>query len=302
MRLAMPRLSFEWMDAIGGRRLLLYGFYFLLLFGIFFLHNFPHEVVVKRAIRELNRGELVASVARARFAWLNGYELSGVALSRRASDPDDPPILESTSLYVRPGLDGLLQGRLSSIIVDGAFYGGEIDGRWSLVDGMTRATLQLHGLQLGRYPYLRTLLDEGSVSGRLSGAMSMEGRGDLDNARAAGELEIQSGGISGAKIKGFGVPDISFERISLKFARQGTRLEIQDFRADGPQIKANGEGQIVLREPVSASVLNLRVTVMPGTDAPDDVKALLSLIPRPKNARLDAPLTITGTLDRPRLR
>jgi hypothetical protein len=46
----------------------------------------------------------------------------------------------------------------------------------------------------------------------------------------------------------------------------------------------------------------MRVTVVPGNDATDDIKTLLSLIPRPKNARLDAPITITGTLRQPRLR
>jgi type II secretion system protein N len=302
LSLGMPRLSLDWIDGLGGRRILLYGFYFLLLFGIFFIHNFPHDVVVKRAIRELNRGSLLPGVARARFAWFRGYELSGVTLSLRSSAPDDPPILESSSLYVRPGLDGLLRGKLSSIAVQGAFYGGEVDGNWSMADGTNRATIQLHDLQIGRYPYVRALFDEGSLSGRLSGLASIEGRGGIENARAAGELSIREGGLTGVKINGLGIPDLTFGEISFKFVRQGTRLDIQEFRADGDQIKASGEGQIVLREPPLDSVLNLRVTVMPGAQASEEVKTLLSLVPRPKNARLDAPLTVTGTLRQPRLR
>jgi type II secretion system protein N len=196
----------------------------------------------------------------------------------------------------------LLQGKLSSILVNAALYGGQMDGSLSMADGMTRATLQLDDLQLGRYPYLRDLLDEGSMSGKLSGTASMEGRGDLENARAAGEFDIKDAGLTGAKINGLGVPDLAFNEVTFKFARQGTRLDIQEFRADGDQIKASGDGQVVLREPVADSVLNMRVTVVPGNDATDDIKTLLSLIPRPKNARLDAPITITGTLRQPRLR
>jgi type II secretion system protein N len=195
-----------------------------------------------------------------------------------------------------------LRGRLSPILVQADLYGGEMDGSFSLADGMTRANVQLHDLQIGRYPYLQTLLDEGTLTGKLSGAASMEGRGDLDNARAVGEFDIRDAGLSGAKFNGLGVPDLGFKQISLKFARQGTRLEIQEFRADGDQIKASGDGQIVLREPLGDSVLNLRMTVMPGNDASDEVKTLLSLVPRPKNARLDSPITITGTLRQPRLR
>jgi type II secretion system protein N len=298
----MPRFSFDWFDGFGGRRFFLYAFYFLLLFGIFLMHNFPHDVVVKRAIRELNQGSLVAGVSRARFAWFKGYELSGVTLAQRDDAPDDPPLFESSSLYVRPGLDGLLQGRLSSILVAATLYGGQMDGSLAMADGLTRATVQLDGLQLSRYPYVRTLLDEGSLSGRLSGTASMEGRGDLENARAVGEFEIRDASLTGAKINGLGVPDLGFQMIAFKFARQGTRLEVQEFRADGDQIKASGDGQIVLREPFGDSVLNLRVTMMPGSSASEDIRTLLSLIPRPKNARLDAPLAITGTLRQPRLR
>jgi type II secretion system protein N len=140
------------------------------------------------------------------------------------------------------------------------------------------------------------------MSGQLSGAASIEGRGDLENARAAGEFDIKDAGLTGAKINGLGVPDLTFNEITFKFARQGTRLEIQEFRADGDQVKASGDGQVVLREPLADSVLNLRLTVVPGNNASDDIKTLLSLIPRPKNARLDAPLTITGTLRQPRMR
>jgi type II secretion system protein N len=140
------------------------------------------------------------------------------------------------------------------------------------------------------------------MSGQLSGAASMEGRGNLENARAVGEFDIKDAGLTGAKISGLGVPDIVFKEVAFKFARQGTKLDIQEFRADGDQIKATGDGQVVLREPLADSVLNMRLTVVPGNNASDDVKTLLSLIPRPKNARLDAPLTITGTLRQPRLR
>jgi type II secretion system protein N len=302
MRLGLPRLSLDWFDGVGARRVVLYGGYFLLLFAIFLILNFPHEAVVRRALREFNRGPLVAGVERARFAWLNGYELSGVTLSQQSQGADAPPILESASLYVRPALDGLLQGKLSSLAVDADLYGGELQGSLSMAGGMTRARIQLAGVQLGRYAYLRTLVQEGVVSGRLSGIATLEGRGDLQNGRAAGEFDLRDGGVSGAKVMGFGIPDLTFTQISLKFARQGSRLEVQEFRADGDQIKASGEGQVVLREPLEDSVLNLRLTVLPGADAPEDVKTLLSLIPRPKNARLDAPLNITGTLSRPRIR
>lgn len=302
LRLTIPRPSFDWFEGIDGRRILLYTLYTFVLFAIFLVANFPHDVVVKRALRELDRGAIVPSVERARFAWFNGYELQGVKLVARPRDPSTPPLLESPSLYVRPGLDGLMRGRLSSLYLSGSLYGGEADAQWSYEGGMNRATLKLDDVQLGRYLYLRSLLDEGQLAGRLSGVLSAEGRGAIGNGRAAGELSIEQGAITGAKIKGFGVPDLHFERVSLKFALQSSRLEVQELRADGDEVKLSGEGQIVLRQPLDDSVLNLRLNVDPGPNSPDAVRGLIGLIPRPKNARLDAPITVTGTLKHPRFR
>jgi type II secretion system protein N len=298
----LPRPSLDWLDGIGTPRLALYALFFLIMFVYFLAMNFPHHVIVNRALQEMNRGPIVTGVRWVSFGWLTGYELGGVTVRQRAWGPDEPPLVESASLRVRPGFDGLVRGRLWPLLVHADLYGGEVDGSLSMTDGMTRATVELDGVQLGRYPYLRELLEEGSLSGQLSGAASMEGRGTLDDARAVGEFDIADAGMTGAKFNGLNVPDLDFKQISFKFARQGTRLEIQEFRADGDQIKASGDGQIVLREPLGDSVLNMRLTVMPGNGASDDIKTLLSLIPRPKNARLDAPLTISGTLRQPRLR
>ena len=41
--------------------------------------------------------------------------------------PDLPPLLESSSLYLRPGYDGLIRGQLSSVMAHGLMYGGAVD-------------------------------------------------------------------------------------------------------------------------------------------------------------------------------
>ncbi len=223
-------------------------------------------------------------------------------LKQRGSGPDRPPILESSSLYVRPGLDGLLRGQLSSVHVSGVLYNGALDARWTTSDGTMRATVELRDVQLERYRFLTNLFEEGQVGGKLSGTVTVETRrNDWRSSRAAGELELQRAGLTALKVKGFGVPDVHFATASVKFALQNNRLDIQELRAEG-DAKLSGEGQIALRNPLQDSVLNLRVSLVAGADSPDAVKGLLQLIPRAQGARPDAPVAISGTLRNPRFR
>lgn len=304
LRVSLPRPSFlfDWLDILGGRRFLFYTLYTVILFAVFLVVNFPHDAVVQRALRAADLGPVAVGVGGARFAWYKGYELRGVQLRQRGSGPDRPPILESASLYVRPGLDGLLRGRLSSVYVSGALYNGALDARWTMNDGTMRATLDLRDVQLERYRFLTSLFEEGQVGGKLSGTVTAESRrNDWRSGRAAGELELQRAGTTALKVKGFGVPDLHFATASVKFALQNNRLDIQELRAEG-DAKLSGEGQIALRTPVQDSVLNLRVSIVAGAESPDAVKGLLQLIPRAQGARPDAPVAISGTLRNPRFR
>jgi type II secretion system protein N len=299
----MPRLSFDWLEGFGGRRFFLYALYTLVVFAIFLIVNFPHDVLVQRILREIDLGSVALSVADARFAWHRGYELQRLQLTEKGAPPDTPPLLQSSSVFVRPGMDGLLRGEVSSAFLDSSLYGGNLHAAWSTQDGMNRVTVQLEGLQVHRYEHLTRLLEKGQVDGVLSGAVTLESRSaDVSNGRAAGKLEIARAALTEASVNGFGLPNLHFDGIVLEFTLQSNRLEIQDFHADGEELKLAGEGQVVLRQPVGGSVLNLRASIVPGPNSPDAIRGILDLIPRPKGGRPDAPIVVSGTIDRPRFR
>jgi type II secretion system protein N len=303
VRVAMPRLSFDWLEGFGGRRFFLYALYTFVVFAIFLVVNFPHDVLVQRLLRQVDLGSVALSVADAHFAWHRGYELRRLQLSEKDAPPDTPPFLQSSSVFVRPGFDGLLRGEVSSAYLDSSLYGGDLHAGWSTQDGMNRVTLQLDGLQLHRYEYLTRLLQKGQIDGLLSGAVTIESRNaDVSSGRAAGKIEISRAALLQATVNEFGLPDLHFDDIVLEFTLQNNRLEIQDFHADGEELKLAGEGQVVLRQPAGGSVLNLRVSIVPGPNIPDAIRGLLDLIPRPKGSRPDAPLVVSGTIDRPRFR
>ena len=234
-RLSIPRLSFDWLEGFGGRRFFLYALFTGLLFVIFAIVNFPYRAVVERALSELDLQPFRLEVAATRFAWFKGVELRGVQLTE--PERSGWPLLESSQLYLRPGLGGLLRGSLSSVNANGTLYGGAIDVRWVGGEGMTRTALEFRGLQLARYRPLTSLLETGQVTGVLSGAATVEEpSGNPRAARAAGDLNLQGGGVLGAAVAGFAVPDLHFDTITLEFALQGGPLRDRGFR--GPWRRA----------------------------------------------------------------
>jgi type II secretion system protein N len=256
---------------------------------------------VQRLLRSVDLPGMRLDVGDARFAWWRGFELQRVQLG--PSDPAEPAYLEASSVFVRPGLDGLFSGRPRSLTISGPLYGGDVDLQLNLGD-MNRATLTLDAVQLQRYPLLAAVLEGGQLAGLLSGAMTVEARGaKTDELRAAGEFDLSGANLTDAKRSGIPIPTLHFDTATMKFSVQGTRFEIQEFEADGPELKVSLSGQIALREPLSDSVLNLKLTALPGPEATDQIKTGLSFLPPPaKGAKPDAPHTVSGTLAKPRLR
>jgi type II secretion system protein N len=304
LRLPSFRPSFDWLEGFGGRRTLLYALWTFVLFLICLLANFPHHALVQRVLKSVNlSGQgMRLDVGDTRFAWWRGYELQRVKLA--PADPNGLPFLEAASIFVRPGFDGLMRGQINSVHVVSLMYGGQLDGDFSTVDGLRRAMVTIDGVQLQRYPLASSFLDEGVVAGLLSGVISVENRGgDANDTRAAGELGVDKGSITDAKFNFFPLPPLHFDKTTLKFSAQGGRIDVQEFEANGPELKLSISGQIALREPVSDSVLNLKLSAAPGPNSPEEVKNLLGLLPPlPKGGKPDAPRMISGTLARPRFR
>jgi type II secretion system protein N len=300
--LRVPRLATDWVPALPGRGALLYGVYTIVLFALFLVGQFPYDVLFRRALSSVDLQPLALDYETSRFAWFRGYEFRGINLGL-GNDRSIPPFFEASSIYLRPGLSGLVRGRVDSVFVNASLYGGDADGSWATDNGLQRVTLQLSDLQIARYRLLSNLLEEGTVGGHLSGAISAEmRRANMREGQVAGELEIADGQMSGVKISGFIMPELNFDTIAAKFAFNGGQLELEEFHADGRELRASGSGQITVRAPLGESVLNLKVLLQPGPEPTDAVKGLLALVPKPKNAKPDTPMTVVGTLAHPRVR
>jgi type II secretion system protein N len=300
LTLPMPRLSFEWLGVLGNRRMWLYIGYTTLLFLVFLVATFPHEVLVRRVMSMAGSGPRALQFNGARFAWHKGFEISGVKFP--GIGDGDTPLLELSHVWVRPLFSALVRGNPYALNLDADLYGGGATAQIDLSNGRFVGTVQLEAIDLGRFRTLTALLQEGQLGGHLSGQLDFEGRtASLESAQASGELVLDRAAIADAKINGITVPDLSLSQTRTKFSIRSSRLEIQEFVANG-DVSIQGSGQIVLRTPLQDSALNLRATILPTPSTPDAVRALIGLIPRPSGSKPDAPMTITGTLMQPRVR
>lgn len=300
-RLPLPRVSLEWLSTASDRRTVLYAGYTAALFILFLFVTFPHELVVRRALRAVNHGAVSVDFNSVNFAWLNGYEINNLRVV--AADTDgQPPYFECPHVWVRPTLSALLRGTSRDLLLAADAYGGMAHGEIITETGALIASVKWKDLNLGRYRPLTALFDEGQLTGRVSGFVSFEGRGsNLAVGQSTGEFTVDGAALTGAKVSGFTVPDLKLRQTKGKFAIREGRLEIQEFQATG-DVDLQATGNVLLREPPQESVLNLRVTLQQSLATPDAVKTLIALIPRPPGSKPDAPITITGTLERPHVR
>lgn len=288
-RFSFGRPSFDWLPS-PGRSFLLYAAYTLVLFLVFLIVNFPHHTLVQRALQSFDDGPFKLTVQGARFAWWRGYELQGVRLLPTHPGGNSPPFLESRSIYVRPGLGGLLRGEITSLWVESSLYDGVVDAGWTNGNGEERITVRFDSVELGRHPAVSALLEEGELSGRLSGVLTVEPRGrSITGSEAAGDIRLSGAHLSGARIRGMTVPDLSACSGDAKLSLKSGRLDVQALDLVCQELKLNLAGQVMLQDDPARSVLNLRIDPEPGLAATEQSKMLVQLIPR----------TVTGTLARP---
>ena len=299
LRLPRPRLSFEWIGALGGRTTLLYVGYTLALFLVFLLLTFPHELLVRRALSGVNRGPVEVDF-KSLSVGLNGYDIAGARVGPAVDD--QPPYVECSRLWVRPSLEALLRGNPYDFLVSADLYGGKARGEVNVAAGGLAGSVQWRDVDIGRYRTVTSLLDEGQLTGKLSGQFSFETRANNVSAgQGNGEISIDGASITAAKVNGLTVPDVKLRQTRAKFQVRTGHIEVQEFQTAG-DINAQGSGQITVRDPLQDSVLNLRVTVVTGLETPDAIKTLVAMIPRQPGAKPDAPISITGTLASPRVR
>lgn len=283
-----------------GNSTFLYVFYTAVLFLVFVVVTFPYDVII-RNFTAANDSPVVVDFDDARFAWHRGIALDGFRMHPVHGDPR-VPTLQAETLWARPSLTALFS-RQYGLQAQADLYGGSGELGVQLVEQSLVGDMTLSGLSLGRYRPVAGMLDEGRIGGRVDAQLTFNlPLAAPDSGVADGVVRLSRAALQEAKIAGFGVPNVNLDQSHLDFAFKNGAVEVKELKADGKEINLDVAGQVALREPVENSVLNLRATIKPGPEAPDDIRGLLSLVPRPAGGNEDSPVRITGTFARPRVR
>lgn len=269
------------------------------VFAVALLESLPHDLLVRRALDEAVAGTpLAVDFAELHYGFPNRYGLRRLQLA-----PRDLPArrLEIDRLDLRVPLLALLLGR-RQLAFAGALGGGRLEGWLALSGDETRLSLRGESLRLAALaaPFL-------PAGARLGGT----GRLELDLAgdpsrpgKAEGHARFRLDGIraAGLSLRGVPLPSLAFSHIEGVLELHGTRLQVEDLRAEADGVRIGLSGDVLLRRPAERSVLSLglRAEVSPEADATWRLAQAAILPPRPPGAR--ASYSLRGTIARPVVR
>lgn len=278
-----------------------YAIFTVVVFLIALVATFPHELVLNRALRgATGRSPFEVETGASRLGWTLAYGIDSLRV--RLRDVDGDPLLSAEALSLSPSRLGLLRGHPYPLGFDASLYGGTLHGVVDPRPASFAVNATLEGVDLSRYTGARPWLD-GRLRGRLEGAVALDGAG-RGPAAATGTVALRVPGLTleGGKIRGITVPDLHFADVHVNGTVKNARLEIHELVADGQEIGLRGEGNVLVRDPIDASVLSLALTITPAAGAPDGLKLAINMIPGTSAEGGARRVSVIGTLGRPTVR
>lgn len=276
-----------------------YAAFTLLAFAIALLWSLPHDLIATRALDVALAGAPVqVSFRTISLAPPNGYHLTDVRVTPAGKSE---PIATLSEVTVRMPLLAILTASFRQAAFSGRAYGGDFTGRVSQSGARTAARLEAKGIRLE--PALAAFVPPpGRVEGTATVSLDLAGDGRSTQS-SEGELSI---GVAGLKleqvsVRGIRVPDIAFPTVAAAAQVYGARLQIKEANASGDDLSFAATGDVLLREPVQQSVLNLRLTVDVPSTAQPAMRLVTGLLPKRQPGESPA-YTVKGTIGAPVLR
>lgn len=277
----------------------LYALYTAALFLVFLLATFPHELVVRRLLAEATTGPVAIDVRGVRLGWTLAYVVDELRVRARDGDPG-VPLLDATAVRAAPSLLGLLRGSPYPLGVRAELYGGSLAATVDLRAAAFALRASLRDVDLGRAAGLRRLL-EGRVAGRVGADVELHGDARRPTT-TSGELALNATGLAleAGKVRGITVPDLHFPELRFAAAIKNGRIELGELQARGDEVSLSGQGNVLLQQPLAASLVNLELTFTPSAQAPESLRLALNLIPGEAGTGGERRMRLFGSLGQPR--
>ena len=265
-------------------RAVLLAFYFLVVFLIFLVLQFPYDRIKGRLEAEVRKQtSLELTVARISPRFLNRFELADVVLA----DRNGKVLFESPSVRARIAMLPFLWGTLS-LDLEGAAYGGSLKVRTQQGAKRNYLAVEANDIEIIRYAPLRDL------GLKLAGRMG--GNFEMTNGAGKGRVWFKNLSSRELKVQGFPVPDLDFEQGWIEAElRNNDRLTVKKLELNGKELTIGISGDLTMRE---RGTMNLDIKFKPAERLAREQAGLLSLL---KNRDTDGfyHFSLGGTMNNP---
>lgn len=283
----------------GRAELIGYAAFTLLVFLVALVWSLPHDLIATRAIEVATAGAPVRIGFRTvSLAFPNGYRFTDLRLTPLGASQ---PVATLSEVTLRVPIGGLLTGNFRQAVVDGRAYGGTFRGWARLAGNRASGELEAKGVRLE--PAVAPFLPPpGRVQGTADLSFRMAGDGRTTQS-SEGEvtLAIRDLALEQVNVRGFRLPDVAFPTVDASAQVFGARLQVKEIRAAGDDLRFDASGDVLLRDQLQQSVLNLRMTVEIPPNAQPALKLLSGLLPK-KNPGEPPVYTVKGTIATPVVR
>lgn len=301
-RLRLPtRASLAGLPGFVRERAALLGYatFTLAVFLLALLWTLPHDLIATRAVETALAAAPVRIVfQRVAFAFPNGYRFDEVRVTPVG---ETAPAATLSELTVRLPLTALLIADFRRAAFSGNAYGGDFAGSVALDGERVAGRLDADGIRLA--PALAPLVPPpGKVSGAASLSLQLAGDGrTTQSSQGEVRLQISDLALEGVSVSGITVPDLSFATVAGEAQVFGSRVQLKELRAEGRDVNLSATGDVLLRDQLPQSVLNLRLTIDVPPNAQPALRMAASLLPK-RNPGESPAYTLRGTIASPVLR
>jgi len=250
-----------------------YVAFYLFSLLVFAYLTFPYNRLADRIVQEFNAKQAGPKPMRLKLGdmssyWFNGVEAENITLTSPPGDPDEqgkpgkPKVLKIDSAHASVSLLRLLFGSVHLSFGADAF-GGELSGSTSNSDEGRKLEIELENLDLSQAPLFGDIVGL-PLAGKLNGSIDFL-MPEEKLAKADGKISLKvtdlAAGDGKAKIRDtIALPRLDAGELTLEAEAKAGVTKIDNFSANGPDLKLESDGTLRLRDPFDTSLLNLNVS------------------------------------------
>lgn len=324
INLRLPKLAVTPRALLNGFG---YAGFFLFCFVVFAYLTFPYDRARAYFLTRFNQqtlpggrvkpSDVQLKIADLRPSWLTGVKMTGVELIKKATQPDDQPMVISADYAtLRPSVLSVLAGDLD-LLFDVGMGPGRIKGNYEKAGNRQEILAGIEAIDMSK------LGIDGIIGlptkGLANGAINLSIANEPKNTRGAINLKITNLVIGDGKSKlklptlrdGLTIDTINAGDLQLKIKVNKGVGEIEKFSSYGKDIQVDAGGTIRFVSQLKLSRLDLVIDLVftnaykNKSDRTRTLFSLLNLSPKLQQAKTkDGGLRyqITGTLGSPRYR